>query len=183
MKHSLIAPLAAALVLVVAPAAHAQEDEPRFRTVPWAAWAGAGTDFDSWSLSLGIRRGPFGLGLGYRYNTKTAIPDFSTSTPPATSGADQSFQVSTVGLDLYTQTPFADFLALYGTIGGYADVNTILVRDSTSQSWYRSTNSPDWTNARVAYGAGIELTPLDWLIVGIGYHSVRGFNVHLGYSW
>jgi opacity protein-like surface antigen len=175
--------LACALVLLFAAGAAAQESEPRFRTVPWAVWGGAGTDFDSWSVSLGVRRGGFGLGAGYRYNTSTVLPSFSTETPPSGVSGDQSFQVSSVGLDLYTMQSFADFLNLYATIGGYADINTILVKNDSTQQWYLSENSPDWTNARIAYGGGLELTSLDPLLIGLGYHSVRGFNIHLGYTW
>jgi opacity protein-like surface antigen len=170
------------LTILLTSTAAAQEERVAFRTVPWAAWASAGTDFDSWSLSVGIRRGPFGLGAGYRNITSTEIPAYSTDAPPAT-GEEKSFPMTSVGLDLYTMQPFADFLNLYATIGGYADINTILVRDQTSLQWYRSEKSPDWTNARVAYGAGLEIVPVEPLLLGLGYHSVRGFNLHLGISW
>lgn len=170
-------------VLLVASTALASAQTAEFRTVPWAAWAGAGTDFDSYSLAVGIRRGPWGLGAGYRRNTKITVPSYSTEAPPAGAGADQTFQASSVGLDLYTVHGIADFINGYAVVGGYADVNTILREDPRFGQWFLSENSPDWTNARVAYGAGLEIAPLDWLVVGLGYHSVRGFNVHLGYSW
>ena len=172
------------LLLLVASTAVAQSDDemPRFRTVPWTIFAGAGTDFDSYSLSLGVRRGPWGLGVGYRRNTETKLPSYSTSAAPV-GATETSFGASTLGLDLYTATAIADFLTGYATIGGYADINTVLSKDEATGAWYLSENSPDWTNARVAYGAGLEIAPLDWLVAGLGYHSVRGFNLHLGYSW
>lgn len=173
------------LLVLTAVTATAQEDDeetPRFRTVPWTLFGGAGTDFDSYSLSLGVRRGPWGLGAGYRHDTKTKLPSFSTSAPPPGATKETSYAVSTVGLDLFTMQPIADVVSGYAAIGGYADINTILVSDTTG-GVYRSENSPDWTNARVAYGAGLEINPLDWLVVGLGYHNVRGFNLHLGYTW
>ena len=170
------------LLLVAAAITASAQDEPRFRTVPWTVFGGAGTDFDSYSLTLGARRGPWGLGVGYRHDTKLELPVYATDGAPAVVAEERSFAVTAFGVDLYTAQALADIINGYATIGGYADINTVLARDSTG-AWYRSEKSPDWTNARVAYGAGLEIAPLDWLVVGLGYHSVRGFNLHLGYTW
>lgn len=174
------------LIFACAVAQEEQEDEaPAFRTVPWSVWGGIGTDFDGYSLSLAARRGPWGLGFGYNHDTKEArrLPAFNRADPPATIGGETVFSVSTVGMDIYTKTPIADFVDGYASIGAYVDVNTLLVQDSTSGQYYESVNSPDWTNVAIAYGGGIEFNPLSWLIAGIGYHNVRGLNVHVGVTW
>lgn len=174
-------------VLVPAGALFAQDNEepppPRFRTVPWAILVGAGTDFDSYSLTLAARRGGFGLGFGYRRNTKIDVPGYSMAAAPSTATTEATFEMTKIGLDFYAAYPIADGIMGYATIGGYTKINTILVRDTVTSQWFRSVNDPDLSGADVAYGAGLEITPLDWLITGIGYHSVRGFNIHLGYTW
>lgn len=172
-------------LLLPASCLFAQEEEeepaPRFRTVPWAILAGAGTDFDSYSLTLAARRGAFGLGFGYRRNTEFTVPAYSTSAPPTGEFIERTFEVSKVGVDVYAAYSIAEGISGFGSIGGYTKINTIL--DSANGQWYRSANSPDWSGAEIAYGAGLELNPIDWLIIGIGYQSVRGFCMHLGYTW
>ena len=148
-----------------------------------AVWGGVGTNFDGYSLTIAARYGAFGLGFGYQHNSKEAdrLPSFSSAPPPATATGETTFQVSTVGADIYTKTAIADFVDGYGLIGMYVEVNTVLVHDSTG--YYESLDSPDWTKPKVAYGAGIEFNPITWLIAGLGYHSIRGLTLHAGVTW
>jgi opacity protein-like surface antigen len=173
------------LAILSAISADAQEEEEtrEFRTVPWTIWGGAGTDFDSYSLAIGIRRGAFGLGFGYRRDTEITVPEFDDAEATGPTFGETSFAVNALGLDLYTAYGIADFADAYASVGGYVDVNTVLERDTVTQRWHRSPSSPDWTNARMEFGGGLEFNPIEWMVVGIGYHGVRGFNLHVGYRW
>jgi hypothetical protein len=178
MKITLV--LLTVMLVHAAASAQARYGPPK---IPWGVWVGAGTDGDALSLSIGAKRELFGLGAAYVHNFSLDLPDYSTATPPSSATKDFSFQLNSVGLDLYSYLNISDWLAGYGSIGGYMDINTVLVQDSFDGKFYRSSKSPDWTNAHIAYGFGVEATFFEKLLAGIGYHTEQGFNARLGYTW
>jgi hypothetical protein len=172
-----------AVAMLVLSADARSQDAPRFRTVPWAVWVAAGTNFDNYSLALGVRRDVFGLGLGYVRSTENEPPAYSTATPPQEATIVKEYQLQKVGIDLLTMQQLTDWLGGYASVGLYVDINTVLLTDSAATAYYASPDHPDWTNPEVQFGAGLELQPFEWLVVGAGWHAARGVNIHLGYRW
>lgn len=158
------------------------EERPQFRTVPWTAWVSVGTTFDAYSVSVGLRREAFGAAFGYVRSFDINVPAYSAG-PAPNGGVETVLQLQKLGLDLVLSTPMTDWLSGYAIVGGWVDINTVLVHDTATGSYYASPRNPDWTNPSVEIGAGLELSSLAPFVVGLGYHAARGFNIHVGYQF
>jgi hypothetical protein len=146
------------------------------------------------SFSLGGRYWFFGASIGVT-GISSNVPNYVTdyyleqSKPKGTELKKYSSTVVCGDVSVYYD--ISDF-SLYGTVGFYSQLDTLLDYDYKTNYYYRHTPYASENVSGITYGVGfqylLESIAEDYmffkpLVVGLGYHNKYGISFQLGYHW
>jgi hypothetical protein len=160
-------------------------------------------DLGTASVSVGVNNGAGSVGFGYRFaGTPIAIEGgaiFNQDSLPPGQLNDYSLPGSflqefpngvndlgsktvspQIGADLLGYYDVSPAVSLYGGLGLYFQGRSTIFQSKATADLFKQSNS---TDVNVAYSGGAEFKLNDSLRLGGGYHSLRGINGRISYSF
>ena len=145
--------------------------------------AGAGFRYSIPSL-------PIGVGLSICLSGfNTTMPGYiyaDPGHPMPTKGIEKTtFPRIMLGADAVIYYDLSEKISLFGTLGFYMQSDSILYKENSSGTYYRSsdTRAQFVTNSGMSYGLGIQYFITDAIEVGLAYQSKMGIYGQIGYAW
>ncbi len=138
-------------------------------------WISGGVK-DYFAGSIGLRQNNFGLELGCCFNSEISKNDFLDYPCP-----HYDYTVignkrvgNTLGIDLlYFYSPNNYIFSVYGGIGVYAEDQSKIVRSNATGWLYRNDRDSKF---HFPFSVGIKYLFDKKYEMGLGYHTLRGFN-------
>jgi|LSQX01.3.fsa_nt_gb hypothetical protein len=138
-------------------------------------WISGGVN-DCFTGSLGFRQNNFGLEVGYCFNGEMSKKGFLDYPCPHYDYTVIGIKRvgNTLGIDLlYFYSPNNYIFSVYGGIGVYAEDQSKIVRSNVTGWLYRNGCDPKFY---FPFSVGIKYLFDKKYEMGLGYHTLRGFN-------
>lgn len=146
--------------------------EPRYSSL----WISAGTES---GFSLGVRGESVGLEFGGKQTSEYLDSELLDYPVPHSdySGLGRKRIGNMLGLDLLGFYNFSSWLSLYAGIGGYVQEIREVARSNVTGWLYTQSRGED---GEFAVSGGLQAFPSEKLLLGIGFHNVRGVIGQVG---
>jgi hypothetical protein len=143
------------------------------------AWLSVGGKDGDTGFAVGFRGHDLGVELGGINHSDFSSSDIFDEPAPDLNFTDLGKQRvdSTIGFDVlgfYNPSPKLSF---FGGLGLYFQEYRRVVQDNVSLFLFTEASE---TEADAAFSGGIQFFPSNAIILGIGYHSIRGLNGQIG---
>lgn len=144
-----------------------------------AAWLSVGGKDGNTGFAVGFRGHELGVELGGINESDYSSDDVYDEPVPHLNFTDLGEHKvdSTVGFDVLGFYNPTSQLSLFGGLGLYFQEYIRIARSNVSGLLY--TEAKD-TEAEAAFSGGVQFFPTGSLMLGIGYHSIRGLNGQIG---
>jgi opacity protein-like surface antigen len=133
--------------------------------------------------SIGVRFNNIGFEVGAIFNQDSlasSVNDFALPNNFFFTDLGVKKLSPQFGFDLLGFVDVAPRVSVYGSVGLYFQSVGRVAQSLATNDLYKQT---DLTNTTGAFGTGVTYNPSDSLSIGLGYHSLRGINVRLGFSF
>jgi opacity protein-like surface antigen len=143
----------------------------------------AGFTNGSIAPSIGVRYNNIGFEVGAIFNQDSlpsAVNDFALPNNFFFTDLGVKKLSPQFGFDLLGFVDVAPSVSVYGSVGLYFQSVGRIAQSQSTSDLYKQT---DLTNTTGAFGTGVTYNPSDSISIGLGYHSLRGVNVRLGFSF
>lgn len=155
--------------------------EPPAESLPTRQlWLSVGYQDESVTGAIGGRYGWFGAELGI--NRTGNMPDTEDFSIPHNDFTSLGTRYSlSGGLDLLGFLDVSDRVSLYAGPGVYLQSSAEIIQSNATGWLYQ--NGPSSTSVTPAGQAGLHVRVGENFVIGGGYHSLRGPNLHLGWQF
>ncbi len=143
----------------------------------------AGFTNGSVAPSIGVRFNNIGFEVGAIFNQDSlpaSVNDFALPNNFFFNDLGVKKLSPQFGFDLLGFVDVAPRVSVYGSVGLYFQSVGRIAQSQATSDLYKQT---DLTNTTGAFGTGVTYNPSDSISIGLGYHSLRGVNVRLGFSF
>lgn len=149
------------------------------RAITPAAWLSVGAKDGNTGFAVGFRGQELGVEIGGINESDYSSDDIYDYPVPHLNFTDLGEQKvdSAVGFDVLGFYNPSKQVSLYGGLGLYFQEYRRIARSNLSALLY--TEAKD-TEAEAAFSGGVQFFPSGSLMLGIGYHSIRGLNGQIG---
>ena len=144
-----------------------------------AAWLSVGEKDGNTGFAVGFRGVDLGIELGGINESDYSSSDISDYPAPFTGFFDLGKQKvdSAIGIDVLGFYNASKQLSFYGGLGLYFQEYRRIAQDDVTLLLYTEAEE---TEAEAAFSGGIQFFPSNAVLLGIGYHSIRGINGQIG---
>lgn len=144
-----------------------------------AAWLSVGEMDGNTGFAVGFRGVDLGIEIGGINESDYSSSDMYDYPVPHTDFTDLGRQKvdSAIGFDVLGFYNASKRLSFFGGLGVYFQEYRRVAESNLSFLLYTESQE---TEAEAAFSGGIQFFPSNALVLGIGYHSIRGINGQIG---
>jgi opacity protein-like surface antigen len=148
-------------------------------------WLGATYGKRNWGAELGARYKFIGASLAFAdlKNPGESAPDYTDQYIPHSDYETEEFTGGFQGWNIYLFWDVSERMALYGFGGYYYRAHHYLDRSNASGTYWKSHMDNTYSDQAAGGGAGVHYGVASWLVIGLGYGSINGAKLDIGWRF